>query len=565
MTKKIFRFTLLLILCYNCIHAQTTTVKNSSKKFEIIYQADVNFANNSVWLRKIRDDWQATGINLRIYRSSVNYNSDKINWNSSSYQIDNALRKIADSGLDIYIRINLTILAKDNNEINYSDDDFHIRSNGQRFINPYTLKPLFNITSLKSRGDLLNFIQAFVIHLRTLPSSVRSKIRLIVPTLTPDDETEFPFNSYNFDSKQIDHNILTGFSNPEISAFIQFIQKKYITIENLNLEWGDGSDFSGFTSDQIEIKKYNWDGIKSEIASKDYYKYENGRRDFLDFRREELKKFIDDCSNLVRNSGFKFGVQFGSIYDGLVEFRGFYDPTPLIENVDQLITGEILEYYTNFYFSADYSRSLCKYWTWEKNKTQPIIFSTESNWPGYADHNPTILIKYWSAQLRIFYEKGASSLFISHWGTTDSPNLVPDKVIDNSLLLDYGAWKDTLMKFNHSKVKNILNDFSFHLAAEQGLKFSTNKKVEFYHIPAFTHNNGIDIGGTEKCSSFEFPMVTLLKLKSEFASNNYKGNGDIVTSFMIYNSKVYINSNYKYFYWTASSIFMDRFNDLKKK
>jgi hypothetical protein len=563
-TKKIFTFTFLLIHCCNCIHAQTTTVNNFSKKFDIIYQADVKYANNSLWLKKIRDDWQATGINLRIYKSSVNYNSDEINWNSSSYQIDNALRKIADSGLDIYIRINLTILAKDNNEMNYSDDDFHIRSNGQRFINPYTLKPLLNVTSLRSRGDMLNFIQAFVNHLKTLPSSVRSKIRLIVPTLTPDDETEYPFNSYNFDSKKIDHNILTGFSNPEISAFIQFIQKKYITIEKLNLEWGDGSDFSGFTSDQIQIKKYNWDGIKSETASKDYYKYENGRRDFLDFRREELKMFIDDCSNIVRSSDFRFGVQFGSIYDGLVEFRGFYDPTPLIENVDQLITGEILEYYPNFYFSADYSRSLCKYWTWEKNTTQSIIFSTESNWPGYADHSPISLIKYWSAQLRIFYEKGASSLFISHWGTTDSPNLVPDKVIDNSLLLDYGAWKDTLMKFNHSEVKSVSNDFSFHLAPEQGLTFSDYKKFKIYQVPTFTHNNGIEMGSTVKSKLFEFPMITLLKFETGLANqNNYKNNGDIITTYMMKNSPDYIKSNYKYFYWTASSIFMDRISTLK--
>ena len=371
MKKNLFIFTSLLIVCTNFIYAQTTVVNKSLKKFEIIYQADVKYAIDPLWITKIRDDWKATGINLRIYKSLLENNNGKINWNGNTYPVDNAFRKIAESGLDIYIRINLTILDTDKNEKNYSDNDFHIRSNGQRFINPYTLKPLLNVTSLKARDDMLDFIQTFSNHINTLPRKIRSKIKLIVPTLTPDDETELPFSSYNFDSKQTDQSILTGFSKPEILAFIEFLKNKYITIENLNRSWGEDADFTDFTSKQIQIQKYNWDGIKSDSTAEDYYKYEKGRKDFLDFRREELKKFIDDCSNIVRKAGYKIGVQFGSIYDGLVEFRGFYDPTPLIENMDQIITDDILEYYPNFNFSADYSRSLCKYWSWKKNKTEP--------------------------------------------------------------------------------------------------------------------------------------------------------------------------------------------------
>ncbi len=564
MRKKILILISLIAALTISLAPQSSIKKKTLKKFEIIYQADVKYANDSLWITKIKDDWKATGVNLRIYKSLVENNNGKINWNGKTYQVDNTLRKIAESGLDIYIRINLTVLDIDKNEKNYSDNDFHIRSNGQRFINPYTLKPLLNVTSLKARDDMLNFIQAFINHINKLPRKIRSKIKLIVPTLTPDDETELPFSSYNFDSKQTDQNILTGFSKPEILGFIEFLKNKYITIENLNRSWGKDADFSEFTSNQIQIQKYNWDGIKSDSTSEDYYKYEKGRKDFLDFRREELKRFIDDCSKIVRKSGYRIGVQFGSIYDGLVEFRGFYDPTPLIENVDQLITGEILEYYPNFYFSADYSRSLCKYWTWVKNKTQSIIFSTESNWPGYADYSPESLIKYWAAQLRIFYEKGASSLFISHWGTIGSPNLVPEKVLDNSLFPDYIPWEDTLAKFRNIEVNNISNDYSFHLASEQGLTYNDKKTSEKPHLPAFTHNNGISVGKTEKSDFFEFPLVTLSKFKSENAyHHNYQDSGDFITTYMINNSPDYIKINYKHFYWTASSIYMDSLNDLK--
>jgi len=562
MTKNIFIVTFFSILLSTFIYAQTSVKTKSSNKFEIIYQADVKYANDHLWITKIKDDWSATGINLRIYKSLVANNNGKIDWNSNAYQVDNALRKIAESGLDIYLRINLTLLENDTIEKKYNANDFHIRSNGQRFINPYSLKPLLNITSLKARGDMLRFIHDLVSHLNTLPKKVRSKIKLIVPTLTPDDETELPFNSYNFQTKKTDHNLLTGFSEPEILGFMKFLSKRYITIRNLNERWGEGADFNDFSDKQILVRTYKWDGIKSDSTSSDYYKYENGRKDFLDFRREELKKFIDDCSKIVRNDGFKIGVQFGSIYDGLVEFRGFYDPTPLIENVNQMITDDILEYYPNFNFSADYSRSLCKYWNWKKNKIKPIIFSTESNWPGYAGYSPKELIKYWSAQLRIFYEKGARSLFLSHWGTVGSPNLVPEKVMYDSLFPDYRAWQDTLKKFRGAYINTISNDYAFHLAPEQGLNYIN--ETENSGLKSFTHNNGKNVGYIERSSFFEFPLFTFLKIKTAQSSSIlYNNNGDIVTSYMINDSPNYTNKKYKYFYKTGSSRFMDRSINLK--
>lgn len=73
----------------------------------------------------------------------------------------------------------------------YTDDDYQIRSNGKRFLNPYDVnKPLMNITSNKSRDDMLNFIAKVVNHLKTFSKNVQNKIKLIVSTFSPDDATE---------------------------------------------------------------------------------------------------------------------------------------------------------------------------------------------------------------------------------------------------------------------------------------------------------------------------------------------------------------------------------------
>lgn len=154
------------------------------------------------------------------------------------------------------------------------------------------------------------------------------------------------------------------------------------------------------------------------------------------------------------------------MYDSLIEFRGFYNLTPLIENVDQLISDEILEYYPNFSFSAYFSRSLSKYWTWKSRNKQPNAFATESNCSSYASHNPKDLIKYWSLQLRTFYEKGASCLFVSYWGTVGSPNDISEKVLAGSLLSDYGAWQDTLKKFQNIPVKVVNYNYAYNLSCE---------------------------------------------------------------------------------------------------
>ena len=125
---------------------------------------------------------------------------------------------------------------------------------------------------------MLDFMRKLVKHLKTFPSDIRKKIKLIVPTISPDDETELPFNTYDQSTKSIINNVLTGFSNPEITAFMKFLIKKYGSIKSLNESWGSGAKFSKFDSSQIQIRNYNWDGIKADPKLPDYYVFENGRR-----------------------------------------------------------------------------------------------------------------------------------------------------------------------------------------------------------------------------------------------------------------------------------------------
>lgn len=556
-----FLFVIYLLLTLSIIgFAQSTTILNTPQKFEIIYLADGKYASDSLWLKIIRDEWEATGINLRIFRSGVEKFDGGLNWNNHPYEVDEAIKKISDAGLDIYLRVNLALIDIQAVNNTYSDDDYHIRSNGKRFLNQYDIlkRPLLNVTSLKARGDMLNFIQVLVDYLRMLPEEVKSRIKLIVPTLSPDDETEFPFNSYNEVTKSIDHSLLSGYSNIEIEAFMAYLIKKYIKIDALNDSWSDGANFSSFDTNQIKVRDYNWDQLKSSNEAKNNIRYLNGRKDFLDFRAQQLKKFIDDCSMIVREAGFRFGVQFGSIYDNIAEHRGFYDPTSLLENVDKMITADILEYSPNFNFSADLSRSLCNYWNWRAKDYRQVEFATEINWPGYAGHNPKDLIKYWSLQLKAFYERGASSLFVAQWGVIGAPNNTSEKILLGSLDSEYRDWKDTLNKYSNMKVNNTYNDFAFYLPFEFNIQHIFNENSSIIENNYSKKSRSIVVGKISGKDLLEFPIVKLVKTyNSTNESYYYNDIGDFITRYMLKESPDYLKNNYKYFFINNANRFIE--------
>ncbi|MFO7525327.1 MAG: hypothetical protein R6W68_07720 [Ignavibacteriaceae bacterium] len=554
----ILDFKLNYIWIYSIFLLFTFIIENSfgqsnNEKFKIIYNADGRYAADSLWLERIRDDWKATGINLRIYRSAVETNDGKYNWDNPPYEVDKAINSIAKAGLDIYIRINFTLLKPNWVDSIYIDEDFHMRADGKRFLNYHDLlkRPLLNLTSEKSRRDILKFLQIVVNHLNDFPDVIKEKIKLVVPTFSPSDETEFPIKSVHSKMNSIINYELSGFSNPEISSFMNYLKKKYLTITNLNENWGEGASFNDFDKNEIEIKKYKWNYYKLNKNSKNYYVYKKGRKDFLDFRTQELKRMIDACSQIVRNAGFNFGVQFGSIYDEFIIFRGFYDPTSLIENVDHFITDDILEYYPNFAFSADYSRSLSQYWTFIDNRINPILFSTEINWPGYNGHSSTDLIKFWSMQLRNFYIKGAASIFVSHWGTIGSPANIPPKVISGELLPNYVKWKDTLAIYLHKQVVKVRNDIALDLSCERILKLKNTEYSESIH------NKGIVVNKVGKMDIYEFPSVRLFKNQIQNQEQNEKKSSyNYITKYMVENTIEYLKQEFEIFRLIRKELFL---------
>ena len=106
-----------------------------SDRFEIIYMADTKYAKDALWLSKIKTDWHATGINLRIMWSQVENEAHALNWS----EVDAALRALAKNKLDIYLRVSFIFTRNHwfDQPGYYTADDFHRRWNGEFYLNAY--------------------------------------------------------------------------------------------------------------------------------------------------------------------------------------------------------------------------------------------------------------------------------------------------------------------------------------------------------------------------------------------------------------------------------------------
>jgi hypothetical protein len=382
--------------------------------------------------------------------------------------------------------------------------------------------------------------------------------------------------------KHIGWGWYTGYSRPERDGFIKYLRRKYNRNENdraatkLNVAWG--SCFPYLDTNTVDINRFDWEMMRPE-----YKFFPRGRKDFIDYRASELKRFIDDCAKVVR-AHYDFGVQFGSIYDEGIEMRHTYDVTSLLENVDCVINDDIVEYEPNFAFVADYMRSLCRYWDWVRQRKgirrQPMMFGTETNNPGYNNITPDTLVEYWRRQLATNYEHGATLLYISHWGTLDgftkmnsndppTPRVVAELVKSKSIEVPnvdgspsaYLRWREILKSYGGLPVKKVKNDVAVHLSCEQTLysreqgangSHIRNKQIVVGTVPTF---DGVTHGTREKV---EFPLFRFTRSTPTGDSPNqvYDGNCDLVTNYMIANSSTYVPMNYREFYLTETSYYM---------
>jgi len=547
-----------LILVFLCFFLSEILFAQNSG-FQIIYLADTKYAADSVWVNKIKSDWSATGINLRLRWAEIENDTHTLDWTN----VDAALKILERKKLDIYIRVSFIFTRPGwfAPPAYYTDDDFHRRWNGEYYLNPYILEfnqtgehsRLLTFLSPNSRSRMKEFHRQVLAHLNQQPLAVRRRIKLIVPALSQDDESEYPSHAW---IAAKDSAEMSGYAPPEQGAFVKFLQTKYNNDHSqLNRGWGDGANFSAISAAQIKIADYNWHRQQPITVS---YVYPRGRKDWVDFKTGALKEFLDELAGLTKTAKFKFGLQFGSFYGNDIVYRGFYDPTALLEKTDFLITDDVVEYEPNFKFSADYSRSLCKFWDWRNSRPagDKIKFATETNWPEYNGHSPLVLTEYWNRQMRSFYERGASALFVSHWGTTDGDEIanVLARIKDGRLRQQYPRWAAILRSYKNAPIQNISQAAATHLSCEQGLYFRADSGLSGSND--FFYNNGFVVG--KNPTRYEFPLYRFFKsrIADRRRAAPYEQKRDIITNYMLVNSPTYVTANYREFHLTATSYIM---------
>lgn len=477
--------------------------------YKIIFVSSIDKCSDKNWLNQIKQKWGATGVSLKLLWAEICPDGpESFNWDKADLAISN----IIDAGLDVYIRVIMGQQKPDwvqPGSYDLTVDDFHTLHDGSLLNIDYWRLYTLNIGSSKSSNYLLNFYKNVLNHISINYPASLNIIKEVVPSISPDAEMEFP--GYR----------MCGYSNPEIEKFKKYLQDKYINISNLNANWG--SSFNNF--DSINPKAFNWDSVGIS------YSYPIGRMDWINWKTSLLKCFVDSCAELTHAKYYKMGLQIGSIYDANLPRRGFYEITPLLENVDALRIADIIEYKPNFDFGADYARSACKYWGIIKNKK--INFSTETNWPNYNNHLDSTLCQDWSAQLQAYYKKGADAAYIVCWDLTDIADF------ENK----YKIWKNTLNSLSNKGSINVNYSKAVYLGCEENIYENTNPIIN----RVYSKGDSVDY-------QTQFMLYSVTP-HNNYINNpyNYDGQCDIVTNFMISNSPNYIQNNYQLLCLTQSS------------
>ncbi len=548
MAKRIIVFLILLLSFVQAIPA--------AGKFQVVFLADVKYASDPLWLQQVKK-WGATGITLRIHRSFVEQQYHQYNFTD----VERAATAIAAAKLDMFLRISTTYINGAYAD-RYSKDDYHQTRGGEIIYNQNADRPLplLNLTSERAFGDQVAFFLKTAEWAKRTPAARR--IKTLLPALVPDDETEYPLGRWGPPG----WGWLTGYSRPEQEAFMRFLRIRYNGSpdderpDSLNTVWHSG--FSSISTAQIRIDEYDWERLRPKFDS-----YPAGRKDFLDFRGSQLKRYIDTCASIATKGGFRMGIQLGSIYDEGLELRSTYDVTPIVENVGLLIVDDIADMSPNFDFVSDYERSLGRYWDWRKHRSasRSMIWGTETNWPGYNHIDPDTLVRLWKDQLETARLRGASVLSVAHWGTEDG--VVPwntpegrklytiaelvrvdsvDKENRDVMSTAYAEWRKELLSVSGTPVIAVHHTTSVHLSCEQilyseggpgDLAHTRNFRLEVGNLPTFDGSNR----GT--LPLMLFPLKKIAKAKNPWGGGEpYNGHTDLVTNFMIIRSPEYLKT-----------------------
>ena len=511
---SILFFLLLIILANSYIFPNKMDNEPQESKFKIVFVADVRVAANKDWLEKIVTDWGATGICLRVFWGHVD--TDSIPGADNWFNLDRAIRTITESNfankkLDIYLRVCLGLqkpiwvspLSK-----RFTKEDFQIKYDNSIYDHqayekgiPESERYPLNFNLPNSQKMMKNFLREVLIHLdKEFPDSVKSRIKEVVPTFSTSDEEEYPFAA------------MCGYSSFENEEFRKYLQNKYSnSLANLNENWDSQKEFKDLNEwSEIFPEKYKW-----HTYDNDEYKYPNGRVDWINFRTKMLSGFINSLGKIISSFGFEMGVQIGCIYDDLIERRGWADPTRLFENVNSIHVADIYQYAENFDFGAEYLSSISKFWT-ESNSsaTEPVRFTTETNWPNFNGKDPSFLSFYWKEQLIGYYNEGSSEHYLVGWDVTPSE-------LDELKNL-YKSWRKSLRYYSNREMVKQNNKVAVHLGVEQ-VFYNHNVKSIWY-------------------KTFELNSFFSAEYESVLTADRNGSGVDIITNYMIEKNPGYLNS-----------------------
>jgi len=494
---------------------------------KIVFVANTVNAQNSGWLTEVKDNWNATGICIRILWNQVEPSKNSYDFT----QLTNCINAIASKDMDIYIRICMGLGKPDYIGTEFSLNDFQIKKNGDKYDHridspaiPENERYPLNFVSPTSRDRMTNLIAHVVQALNNLypvGSGTRTKIKEIVPTFSACDEQEYP------------NAELCGYSSYEKESFINYLQTIYETIGTLNTKWN--TTFTNFNTANINPSMYNWEELNTAN-----YICPIGRIDWMNFRTKQLSLFIDALAVICHDKSFNMGTQIGSLYDGGIEKRGWVDPTTLFENkyITSLHTADVYTYVKNFDFSADYARSLCRFWATTKAKN--MEFTTETNQPGYGGATPAILCSLWTEQLTRYYNRGASALYLIGWDIPTST--LQSYRISTDL---YNAWNQKIIEYSNKDVLSINKNQVVHLGCEQ---------VYYNHNATETLTEG-------GITYYKFEIYKSILPQSQYSSaitSNYNGDKDIITNNMIEINPTYINQYNNIYFTKASQYITDK-------
>jgi hypothetical protein len=418
-----------------------------------------------------------------------------------------ALDLIQSYELDLYVGINLSsvpgfLVAK------LPEEYFQIRFDGKPAVKS-RVTPLLNFAHSQGRKLMTGYYSDVLNLLKNYPN-----VREAIPLFTWDAETEYP------------HQIQTGYSPAMRTAFQNYLMEEYDNdIQSLNRKWQRGNHSTSYhTFNEINIDP-SWgdpDNVYDEFGN---YRNSYGRIEWINFKTEQLNDLLSIFVAENHRVGYRLPLQTGCTFDALIERRGWYDYTPLLENTDGVRVADIAGREESFEFHANYIRSLLEYWNWvnRKEKTDrysPYVFSTESNWPGYSNYSPEQLTTIWSRQLRAFYLQGAETHFIHSWFNLANPDLLLDSY------QPYKAWIDSLGQYRNKPI----------------VKPATPTSAIFYSSLRSAVYHGYDRERKTELENFE----SLVPYHKDF---------QIITDYMVQENPEYLNQ-FKELFFTSNSEIM---------